>query len=143
MSIQIKNVNQGTSEKQIEAYLVKQIKLLGGVAYKFTSPQRRAVPDRLCILPTGMCIFVECKALNGQPTKAQVQEIKKLVELNHIVKVVNSYDFVDKLVVDIKTAIEMNIRASEERKLQAAIEKESDMQEENRPTDPQTLEYKV
>jgi hypothetical protein len=37
-------------EKQIEAYLVKRVKEAGGIAYKFTSPQRRSVPDRLVLL---------------------------------------------------------------------------------------------
>jgi hypothetical protein len=37
-------------EKQIEAHLVKRVKEAGGIAYKFTSPQRRSVPDRLVLL---------------------------------------------------------------------------------------------
>lgn len=37
-------------EKTIEAHLVKRVKERGGVAYKFTSPQRRSVPDRLVLL---------------------------------------------------------------------------------------------
>jgi len=40
-------------ERVIEAYLVQKVKELGGIAYKFTSPQRRSVPDRLCLFPTG------------------------------------------------------------------------------------------
>lgn len=37
-------------EKTIEAHLVKRVKERGGVAYKFTSPQRRSVPDRLVLM---------------------------------------------------------------------------------------------
>lgn len=37
-------------EKDIEAHLTKKVKVAGGVAYKFTSPQRRSVPDRLVLL---------------------------------------------------------------------------------------------
>lgn len=40
-------------EKHIEAHLVKRVKEHGGIAYKFTSPQRRSVPDRL-VLRNGM-----------------------------------------------------------------------------------------
>lgn len=36
-------------EKVIEAHLVKRVKEQGGIAYKFTSPQRRSVPDRLVL----------------------------------------------------------------------------------------------
>lgn len=36
-------------ESAIEEYLVKRTKSRGGIAYKFTSPQRRSVPDRLVL----------------------------------------------------------------------------------------------
>ena len=38
-------------EKDIEAAFVKRVKSLGGTAEKFTSPNRRSVPDRLVTLP--------------------------------------------------------------------------------------------
>lgn len=37
-------------EKKVEEHLCKRVKELGGIAYKFTSPQRRSVPDRLVLL---------------------------------------------------------------------------------------------
>lgn len=36
-------------ESAIEGYLVKRTKSRGEIAYKFTSPQRRSVPDRLVL----------------------------------------------------------------------------------------------
>ena len=36
-------------ESAIEEYLVKRTKSRGEIAYKFTSPQRRSVPDRLVL----------------------------------------------------------------------------------------------
>lgn len=36
-------------ESAIEGYLVKRTKARGEIAYKFTSPQRRSVPDRLVL----------------------------------------------------------------------------------------------
>lgn len=39
-------------EKKIEEHLVQRIKAKGGIAYKFTSPQRRSVPDRLVLEPS-------------------------------------------------------------------------------------------
>lgn len=51
-----------TRESQIEDYLVREVAKLGGKAYKFSSMSNRAVPDRLCIFPSGHIYFIECKA---------------------------------------------------------------------------------
>lgn len=41
-------------EKKIEERLRTRVeKVLGGIAFKFTSPNRRSVPDRLVLLPGG------------------------------------------------------------------------------------------
>ena len=45
-------------EKQIEQALLRRVKELGGMCEKFTSPGRRAVPDRIVTLPGGQIIFV-------------------------------------------------------------------------------------
>lgn len=58
-------------EKQIEAYLVKRVKALGGVAYKFTSPAHRGVADRIVCLPGGVVWFVELKAAGGRLSPLQ------------------------------------------------------------------------
>lgn len=60
-------------ERDIEAYLVKRCKEIGALADKFTSPQRRAVPDRL-ITFNGRVLFVELKATGKKPTEAQVRD---------------------------------------------------------------------
>jgi len=79
-------------ESTIEAHLVKQIKSLGGVAYKFTSPQRRSVPDRLCVLPKGVSFFVECKAPGAKPTPGQEREIAQLRAKGHTVFIIDTKD---------------------------------------------------
>lgn len=84
-------------ESQIEARLVRRIRELGGIAYKFTSPARRSVPDRLCILPDGVSFFVECKRPGEKPTEAQAREHAKLRALGHRVFVVDSYELVDSI----------------------------------------------
>lgn len=88
-------------EKQVEARLCDRAREHGGTAYKFTSPGRRAVPDRLMIVPcwqwTGVTMFVEAKAPGQKPTKSQEREHKKLRELNCIVDVVDDYEPVDAL----------------------------------------------
>ena len=58
-------------EKQVEAYLVKRIKALGGMAYKFTSPAHRGVSDRIVCLPDGQTWFVELKTEGGRLSALQ------------------------------------------------------------------------
>lgn len=58
-------------EKQIEAYFVKKVKDLGGIAYKFVSPARRGVSDRVVVLPGGVVWFVELKAPGGRLSPLQ------------------------------------------------------------------------
>lgn len=60
-------------ERDIEAYLVKRCKEIGALCDKFTSPQRRSVPDRL-ISFGGRVLFVELKATGKKPTEAQVRD---------------------------------------------------------------------
>lgn len=60
-------------ERDIEAYLVKRCKEIGALVDKFTSPQRRSVPDRL-ITFSGRVLFVELKATGKKPTEAQVRD---------------------------------------------------------------------
>lgn len=97
MSIVLKSVKKQISEKDIEKYLRKSIIELGGEAYKFSSPARRGVPDRLCILPNGVSIFVECKRPGKFATALQIKEINKLRQLGQTAIVVSSYTEVDKL----------------------------------------------
>jgi hypothetical protein len=61
-------------EKGIEAALVKRVKALGGMAEKFTSPNKRSVPDRIVTLPGGVIIFVELKAPGKLPTELQQRD---------------------------------------------------------------------
>ena len=58
-------------EKQVEAYLVKRVKELGGRAYKFTSPAHRGVADRIVCLPNGQTWFVEVKTEGGRLSELQ------------------------------------------------------------------------
>lgn len=58
-------------ERDIEQALCKRVKLIGGMCEKFTSPSRRAVPDRIITLPNGQIVFVECKRPGCKPTAQQ------------------------------------------------------------------------
>lgn len=69
-------------EKQIEAYLVKRVKELGGVAYKFTSPAHRGVADRVVCLPDGSTWFIELKAEGGRLSPLQKIFADEMTRLN-------------------------------------------------------------
>lgn len=68
-------------ESDIEAILVKEVKALGGRAYKFVSPGNSGVPDRIVVLPYGRVIFVELKTDQGRLTKLQRVQIDRLQDL--------------------------------------------------------------
>ncbi|HAS8351231.1 TPA: VRR-NUC domain-containing protein [Vibrio vulnificus] len=82
-------------EDVIERHLVSEVKKAGGIAYKFVSPGRRAVPDRLVLLPGGKVIFVECKAPGEKPRPDQLREHARLFSLGHQVVVLDSKDLTE------------------------------------------------
>ena len=65
-------------EKQIEADVCAYARNKGVLAYKFTSPARAAVPDRLFIGPDGHVWFCEFKREGQKPTSAQDREHTRL-----------------------------------------------------------------
>jgi hypothetical protein len=58
-------------EKDIERHLVKRVKEICGVAYKFVSPAHRGVADRVVCLPDGQTWFVELKTAGGRLSPLQ------------------------------------------------------------------------
>jgi len=93
-------------EKDIEMYLVRRVREeVGGKAYKFVSPGNIAVPDRICVLPKGNIVFVECKAPGKRPTPLQQKVIDSFHELGHEVLVIDSKELVDTFLEVIKEAI--------------------------------------
>ena len=77
-------------ESELEKKLVSHIKNLGGIAYKFSSPNRKSVPDRLCIMPNRRVFFVELKAEGKLPTRLQHHEHELLRSLGHTVLVIDN-----------------------------------------------------
>lgn len=65
-------------ESTIEHRLVEGIKRLGGLCYKFVSPGRQGVPDRIVIMPGGRIDFVELKTDTGRLSRLQQNELEKL-----------------------------------------------------------------
>ena len=58
-------------EKEIERHFVRSVQSIGGRAYKFTSPGRRGVADRIACLPDGAVWFVELKTKGGRLSELQ------------------------------------------------------------------------
>lgn len=67
----------GKPEGKVEDYLIKRCKDNNILCYKFTSPGRRGVPDRICI-GRGTVLFLELKALNGTPSKWQERTVERI-----------------------------------------------------------------
>jgi len=82
-------------EARIEKRLRERAKSLGGIAYKFTSPARRSVPDRIVLLPGGEIVFVELKAPGKRSTKLQAVEQSKISKLGFSVIVIDSIEKID------------------------------------------------
>ena len=72
-------------EKTVTAYARGK----GWLAFKFSSPGNKAVPDRLYI-KGGLTIYIEFKAPNKKPTKLQAHTHKKMIEHGAKVFVVDS-----------------------------------------------------
>jgi hypothetical protein len=78
-------------ESQIERAACLYAKSVGMLGYKFTSPGRAGVPDRLFLTPTGGVFFVEFKCATGRVSALQKNEIRIIRKHGHDVHVV--WDF--------------------------------------------------
>lgn len=87
-------------EKQIEAKVCDYAKSKGLLAYKFTSPARAAVPDRMFITQDGRVFFCEFKAAGKKPTDAQAREHQRLRQHKINVFVIDSVEE-GKVMVDV------------------------------------------
>ncbi len=78
-------------ERDIERKVCERAKRAGWLAFKFTSPQQRGVPDRLFIRD-GQIVFIEFKRTGEQPTKLQARMIARLREAGCTVFVCDSVE---------------------------------------------------
>ena len=84
--------NPDPLEKDIEKKVVDFAKAKGCIVYKFTSPSRRSVPDRLFISPKGIVFFMELKRKGQKPTPSQAVEIDKIRRQGVSVFVIDNVD---------------------------------------------------
>jgi hypothetical protein len=66
-------------EKEIEKKVCDYAKSKGFEVYKFSSPNRVGVPDRMFVGPNRQLFFIEFKAPGKKPTPVQLREIGKLM----------------------------------------------------------------
>lgn len=86
------------SEKALEAYLVKRVKMLGGIALKYSNPTCIGFPDRLLILPGGRTAWCELKSRGKKPRAIQQARIQQLRELGQAVYVVSSREEIERMI---------------------------------------------
>jgi hypothetical protein len=65
-------------ESAIEKEVVTYAQNHGWIVYKFSSPGRRGVPDRLFISSVGHHVFVEFKRPGEKPVALQYREIERI-----------------------------------------------------------------
>lgn len=85
------------SEKDTEAYLVKLVESLGGKSFKWSSPQNRGVPDRICFFPGDVKLLIEVKSEGKKMSKLQLHVYKQLRQLTNHIYVVDTPRELDNL----------------------------------------------
>jgi hypothetical protein len=80
------------TEKTLQQYIVRILKHVGCITYKFASPSNRGVPDLIVITPTGNTLYIEVKHPNkkGKLTELQKHTINKFRNQKATVYVVDS-----------------------------------------------------
>ena len=87
-------------ESSVETNICAAVKSRGGVAWKWVSPGRRGVPDRICIFPKGIIIFVELKrpGLKDGRSEQQKKVFRILQKLGcNVWRIDSGEDFVKRL----------------------------------------------
>jgi hypothetical protein len=83
-------------ESVIEKHLVSRVHRIGGDCYKFVSPGRVGVPDRIVVLPGGEVIWVELKTKWGLMSPIQKRAHERLQSLSQDVQVFRDTWQIDK-----------------------------------------------
>jgi hypothetical protein len=87
-----------TRESDIEKYLVKRVKDVGGQIRKAQWVGHVGAPDRRVMLPNRMPIWTELKAPGKKPEPHQIREHNRMRRLGELVEVIDSYEAVDNLI---------------------------------------------
>lgn len=83
------------SEKAIEKYLTDRVRDMGGVCLKYSNPGVAGYPDRVCLLPGGVTVWIELKSRDGRLSGIQRIRIACMRRMGHTVCVCRSRGDVD------------------------------------------------
>lgn len=84
-------------ERDVERYLIKECERRGWLCWKFVSPGRRGVPDRIVIRPGGVA-FVEVKRKGGRVSPLQIRRIEELTRRGVAARVVETKGEIDEMI---------------------------------------------
>ena len=70
-------------ESKIEKHFKDEVQRIGGLSYKFVSPNNRGVSDQIAIWPDGKVSFVELKSPTGRRSALQMEFENEVRELGH------------------------------------------------------------
>lgn len=90
-------------EARVEKRLVDKVGCdLGGLVWKWVSPGRDGVPDRVVLLPGGRVVFVELKAPGEKPRPKQKYVMELMRALGMDVRVIDSIEAVHAFVEEMR-----------------------------------------
>ena len=95
-------MNKIDNEKSVERKLVELTKQSGGLCIKLLTYQLTGLPDRMCLLPGGIIIFVELKTTGEKPRKIQLVVHRMLRNLGFRVEVIDTIKGVEDLIKEIE-----------------------------------------
>lgn len=77
-------------ESYLESKFSQAVRQAGGWAIKMPTPFITGLPDRLCLMPGGVCFFVELKAAGKKPKKIQAYVHGRLRNLGFQVFIIDN-----------------------------------------------------
>lgn len=95
-------MNKIDNEKSVERKLVELTKLSGGLCIKLLTYQFTGLPDRMCLFPGSIIIFVELKTTGEKPRKIQLAVHRMLRNLGFRVEVIDTIKGVEDLIKEIE-----------------------------------------
>lgn len=92
----------GVLEKDIEAWLNEKVKGMGGLSFKFVSPNNPGVPDRIYIFPGGRVYFVELKTEMGRMSNIQKWQRQRLQDMGCRFRLVKGMEQAKEFIKELK-----------------------------------------
>lgn len=86
------------TEDDIETYLFNEVVKIGGMCIKGNPRNNRGMPDRVCVLPKGLVVFVEVKRPGLKPRANQRYYAERLTDMGHSSVYVDTKGKVDLLI---------------------------------------------